>query len=253
MLRYGTDKPDLRFGLEIEDATEVTRGSEFGVFANAPAVRFLARPRAFSRAGARSGSRRSRRSGARRGSRTSCSTRRRGALADREVPLRGRARGVPRSEPGTTVLFAADTVPMVARVLGAPAPPARRGARPDRPTRTRSSGSSTSRSSMARRGDGAGRSSTTPSRPDAGPRGPDRERPGARVSQHYDLIWNGWELGSGLDPDPPPRTCRSGSSARWGCRTRSPARSSATPPRRAADGRAAARRLRARDRALRSP
>jgi aspartyl-tRNA synthetase len=40
-LRYGSDKPDLRFGLEIEDATEVTRGSEFGVFANAGAVRYL--------------------------------------------------------------------------------------------------------------------------------------------------------------------------------------------------------------------
>ncbi len=39
--RYGSDKPDLRFGLEIEDATDVTRGSEFGVFANAEAVRFL--------------------------------------------------------------------------------------------------------------------------------------------------------------------------------------------------------------------
>ena len=50
MLRYGTDKPDLRYGLEIEDATEVTRGSELGVFANAPAVRFLVAPRAFSRA-----------------------------------------------------------------------------------------------------------------------------------------------------------------------------------------------------------
>jgi aspartyl-tRNA synthetase len=50
MLRYGTDKPDLRYDLEIEDATEVTRGSEFGVFANAPAVRFLRAPRAFSRA-----------------------------------------------------------------------------------------------------------------------------------------------------------------------------------------------------------
>jgi aspartyl-tRNA synthetase len=50
MLRYGTDKPDLRYGLEIEDATEITRGSEFGVFAGAPVVRFLTVPRAFSRA-----------------------------------------------------------------------------------------------------------------------------------------------------------------------------------------------------------
>src|SRR5207244_3226427 len=50
MLRYGTDKPDLRFGLRIEDATEVTRGSQFGVFAGAPAVRFLRVPEEFSRA-----------------------------------------------------------------------------------------------------------------------------------------------------------------------------------------------------------
>jgi aspartyl-tRNA synthetase len=50
MLRYGTDKPDLRFGLEIQDATEATRGSEFGVFANAPCVRYLVVPKALSRA-----------------------------------------------------------------------------------------------------------------------------------------------------------------------------------------------------------
>lgn len=48
--RFGTDKPDTRFALEIEDATEVTRGSEFGVFAGAEAVRFLRVPQAFSRA-----------------------------------------------------------------------------------------------------------------------------------------------------------------------------------------------------------
>ena len=47
--RYGSDKPDLRFGLEIEDATEVTRGSEFGVFSNAASVRYITVPRAFSR------------------------------------------------------------------------------------------------------------------------------------------------------------------------------------------------------------
>jgi aspartyl-tRNA synthetase len=47
--RFGSDKPDLRFGLEIEDATEATRGSEFGVFAGAEAVRFLRVPRELSR------------------------------------------------------------------------------------------------------------------------------------------------------------------------------------------------------------
>jgi aspartyl-tRNA synthetase len=50
MLRYGSDKPDLRFGLEIQDATAVTRDSEFGVFRNAPCVRYLVVPRTVSRA-----------------------------------------------------------------------------------------------------------------------------------------------------------------------------------------------------------
>jgi aspartyl-tRNA synthetase len=50
MARYGSDKPDLRFQLEIQDATEVTRGSEFAVFASAPAVSFLTVDREFSRA-----------------------------------------------------------------------------------------------------------------------------------------------------------------------------------------------------------
>jgi aspartyl-tRNA synthetase len=49
MLRYGSDKPDLRFSIEIQEATKVTRGSEFGVFKNAACVRFLVVPRTFSR------------------------------------------------------------------------------------------------------------------------------------------------------------------------------------------------------------
>src|SRR5437763_6220030 len=48
-LRFGSDRPDLRFGLEIQDATELTRGSGFGVFANAPAVRYLSVPRELAR------------------------------------------------------------------------------------------------------------------------------------------------------------------------------------------------------------
>src|SRR5438067_1445137 len=38
-LRYGSDKPDLRFGLATEDATDVTRGAQFQVFDKAAAPR----------------------------------------------------------------------------------------------------------------------------------------------------------------------------------------------------------------------
>ncbi|MGL6279739.1 MAG: aspartate--tRNA ligase [Gaiella sp.] len=48
--RFGSDKPDTRFGLELEDATALTRESGFGVFAGAEAVRFLRVPRTYSRA-----------------------------------------------------------------------------------------------------------------------------------------------------------------------------------------------------------
>ncbi|MDX6489299.1 MAG: aspartyl-tRNA synthetase, partial [Gaiellaceae bacterium] len=48
--RFGSDKPDTRFGLELQDATAITRGSQFGVFANAEAVRFIVVDRELSRA-----------------------------------------------------------------------------------------------------------------------------------------------------------------------------------------------------------
>jgi aspartyl-tRNA synthetase len=38
MLRYGSDKPDLRFGMELIDVTEIAGQSEFGVFKNAIAA-----------------------------------------------------------------------------------------------------------------------------------------------------------------------------------------------------------------------
>ena len=84
--RFGTDKPDTRFGLELEDATALTRGSRFGVFAGAEAVRFLRVPKAFSRAdlGALEETAKER---GRKGSRTSSATRRGAPLADREVPV----------------------------------------------------------------------------------------------------------------------------------------------------------------------
>jgi aspartyl-tRNA synthetase len=117
-LRYGSDKPDLRFGLEIQDATDVTRGAEFGVFANAPAVRYLRVPQELSRAEL---------------DRLEAFAKEWGAkglaylvydeegevrspiakfLSERELEAIG-------AEPATTVLFGADEPAMVARVLGA--------------------------------------------------------------------------------------------------------------------------------------
>jgi aspartyl-tRNA synthetase len=117
-LRYGSDKPDLRFGLEIEDATEVTRGSQFGVFAGAAAVRFLRVPREFSRAELAKLEEVAKQWGAKglayivyRGD---------GEVASPIAKFLGEAELARfRSDPGTTVLFGADEPAMVARVLGA--------------------------------------------------------------------------------------------------------------------------------------
>jgi len=116
--RYGSDKPDLRFDLPIEDATAATRGSQFGVFANAACVRFLRAPKAFSRAELE---------------RLEAFAKEWGAKglayivfrADGEVAspiakfLSGEELALFRSEPGSTALFGADEPAMVARVLGA--------------------------------------------------------------------------------------------------------------------------------------
>ena len=116
--RYGSDKPDLRFGLEIEDATEATRGSEFGVFASAAAVRFLRVPQAFSRAELERLEAFAKEWGAK-------------GLAYLVVADDGEVRSPIakflseaelthfRSDPGSTVLFAADEPSLTARVLGA--------------------------------------------------------------------------------------------------------------------------------------
>jgi aspartyl-tRNA synthetase len=115
--RFGSDKPDLRFGLELEDATELTRGSEFGVFANAPCVRFLRVPQEFSRAQLERLEELAKEWGAK-------------GLAYLVYDESGEVRSpiakflsenelaVFRSDPGSTILFGADEPAAVSRVLG---------------------------------------------------------------------------------------------------------------------------------------
>jgi aspartyl-tRNA synthetase len=117
-LRYGTDKPDLRFGLEIQDATDVTRGSEFGVFSGAECVRFLTVPQALSRSELARLEEFAKGWGAK-------------GLAYLVTDEAGEVRSPIakflsepelerfRAEPGSTVLFGADRPAVVSRVLGA--------------------------------------------------------------------------------------------------------------------------------------
>ena len=116
--RFGSDKPDLRFSLELEDVTELTRGSEFGVFAGAACVRFLRVPQAYSRAELERLEAFAKEWGAK-------------GLAYLVFDESGEVRSpivkflseeelaAFRGEPGSTVLFAGDEPARVSRVLGA--------------------------------------------------------------------------------------------------------------------------------------
>ncbi len=99
MARYGTDKPDLRFGLEIQDATELTRGSGFEVFAQAPLRAVSDRSRATSPGPSSPSSRSARRSGGRRVSPTSSSARTAARCAPRSRSS-SRRTSLPSSTPG---------------------------------------------------------------------------------------------------------------------------------------------------------
>jgi aspartyl-tRNA synthetase len=116
--RFGSDKPDLRFDLEIEDGTQATRGSTFGVFAGAETVRYLRAPKTFSRSELADLEEYAKQWGAK-------------GLAYLVVDDSGEVRSPiakflsPQEleafagRPGETLLFAADTWSMTSRVLGA--------------------------------------------------------------------------------------------------------------------------------------
>jgi aspartyl-tRNA synthetase len=196
MLRYGTDKPDLRYGLEIQDATEVTRGSEFGVFANAPSVRFFVAPRAFSRAELARLEEIAKEWGAK-------------GLAYIVVDETGEVRSpiakflserelaAFNAPPGSTVLFAAGEPDDVARVLG--------GLRVHlgRELGLAAQGQDVFHwvldFPLFERDDHGGWTFLHHpfTAPMPGQEDWDEQNPGDVRGQHYDLIWNGWELGSG--------------------------------------------------------
>jgi aspartyl-tRNA synthetase len=196
MRRFGTDKPDLRYGLEIQDATELTRASQFGVFANAEVVRYLVVPRAYSRADLGRLEELAKEWGAK-------------GLAylvndggEIRSPIAKflsedeHARLAP--EPGGTALFAAADEATVSRVLGGL-----------RVHLGRELGLADGAADafhwvidfpLFERDEDTG-AWTFLHHPFTAAIAGDESRiesdPGGIIGQHYDLIWNGWELGSG--------------------------------------------------------
>jgi len=197
MLRYGSDKPDVRFGLEIQDATEVTRGSEFGVFAGAETVRYLVAPKAFSRGELQRLEEFAKEWGAKglaylvfdeSGEVRSPISK---FLSERELEAF-------QSPPGSTVLFVADNTPMVERVLGALR--LHLGRQLELVDESRDEVLWVLDFPLFLKDEDTGRWTFVHhpfTSPVEGHEDLIDTDPGAALSQHYDLIWNGWELGSG--------------------------------------------------------
>ena len=194
--KYGTDKPDLRFGLEIQDATEVTRGSEFGVFAGAETVRFIEVPHEYSRAELARLEEVAKEWGAK-----GLAYIVHGADGEARSPiakfLSERELSAFSAPPKSTVLFGAGEPSLVARVLGGL-----------RLHVARELGLADPQADafhwvidfpLFQRDEDTGQW-TFLHHPFTAPI-PGEEAfeadPGGAKSQHYDLIWNGWELGSG--------------------------------------------------------
>jgi aspartyl-tRNA synthetase len=198
MARYGSDKPDLRFGLELHSLTEATRDSEFKVFAQAPSVQYLTVPQELSRAELGSLEELAKEWGGK-------------GLAYLVFDEEGEVRSpiakflsgelieaVRPEEPSATVLFGADEPLTVARVLSAV-----------RNHLGRELGLiDTSRDEFLWvtdfplfEWDEDGKRWTFSHHPFTGVRPGDEDLiesdPGRALSQAYDLVWNGWELGSG--------------------------------------------------------
>ena len=187
MARFGSDKPEMRFGMEIQDATEITRDSGFGVFKNAPCVRFIVAPRSFSRSEHQRLEQMAKEWGAKGLAMLSQVAK---FLSERELASFG-------VEEGHTAFFVADHEPVVAKVLGL------------------------LRLHLANELDlipeedvfhwvvdfplfeqdeetGAWTFTHHPfTAPAPGVETWDESNPEAVRGQHYDLVWNGWELGSG--------------------------------------------------------
>jgi aspartyl-tRNA synthetase len=188
MAKYGSDKPDLRFGMEIQDATAITRGSEFGVFKNAPCVRYLAVPKAISRSEHQRLEELAKEWGAKGLAMLSQVSK---FLSEAELS----AFAVPE---GSTGLFVADEEPVVAKVLGLLR--LHLGRELDLIDHEKDVFNWVVDFPLFEQDEETKQWTFTHhpfTAPAPGVESWDESAPGDVRGQHYDLVWNGWELGSG--------------------------------------------------------
>jgi aspartyl-tRNA synthetase len=197
MAKYGNDRPDRRFGMEIQDATELTRNSEFGVFSSAPTVRYIVAPKAFSRTELGRLEDLAKEWGAK-------------GLAYIVVDESGEVRSpiakflseqelaAFKADPGSTILFGAGDEAAIARVLGLLR--LHLGRELDLVDTGRDDFHWVLDFPLFEQDEETGQWTFLHhafTAPMPGQETWDESNPEGVRGQHYDLIWNGWELGSG--------------------------------------------------------
>jgi aspartyl-tRNA synthetase len=192
MLRYGSDRPDRRLGVEIMDVTEVFRESELNIFREAPVVRALKATGEFPRSRFDALTEKAQQLGAKGlawavvegdGWRSPIAKR----LSPDEI---SRANDALKAQEGDAVLIVADKPEVAARVLGALRPEVAVGEPEghdvfwvvDFP--------------LVEWNEGEGRWDSL-HHPFTSPTGDLDGDPGTWRSRAYDVVFDGWELGGG--------------------------------------------------------
>jgi aspartyl-tRNA synthetase len=192
MLRYGSDRPDRRLGLEIVDVTDIFRSSEFKVFSGAPVIRALRATGEFPRSRFDNLTEKAQSLGAKGlawavveddgGWRSPIAK----FLSQGEI---AQANDALKAGPGDAVLLVADTPPIAARVLGALRPEV--GREPEgHDIFWVTEFPAFEWDEDEQRWDAAHHPFTSPS-------GDLDADPGTWRSRAYDVVFDGWELGSG--------------------------------------------------------
>ena len=192
MLRYGSDRPDRRLGVEIVDVTDVFRSSEFKVFSGAPVIRAMRATGEFPRSRFDALTEKAQQLGAK--GLAWAVVENEGAwrspiakfLSDDEI---ARANEALTASEGDAVLIVADTADVAARVLGA--------LRPDVGHEPEGHDIFWVTDFPAFEWNEDERRWDPMHHPFTSPAGDLDADPGTWRSRAYDVVFDGWELGGG--------------------------------------------------------